>query len=251
VAPAADGALRCLPVTRTFVNRSLMEGDCTTLVAQGLRSSCSLEETLLADYKGDVCQPRWTIHRASRRLEDGYVKVDGCRPLADPFSDAYAIGDELRPGDFPTASRGILEGPGRLKRYATSTPAGTSADREVAWWDSKLGGRCIGPALLRDGTHRCVPETMSLNLFADPGCTRRVVEERPCGPTLFATEATRDGCSEYRHRVFRAGPVIAVDKPYLFHDGRCFESSLSKGATFREVGDEVDPSEFVQLTLAP
>jgi hypothetical protein len=177
---------------------------------------------------------------------------DSCRPIQDPFRDAYSVGDEVPPGEFPAATLGIVEGPGRLKRFGTSTPAGTYGN--ATFWDSTLGGSCGGGVQARDGTSRCLPEVRSQEtaLFADAGCTRRVMEERSCGTSMFAAAPITNTCAK-RYLIFRLGPVIPVETLYQLGTGGCVPagSSPRPAAIFREVGAEVDPSEFVQISPTP
>jgi hypothetical protein len=248
VAIAADGERRCIPVTAGSVSGGRVQSDCTSPVAEGLRSSCSPGEILLSENRPADCTTRTAVRRAGPRVDSAYFRVNAsCVPQHDPSSDAYAVGDELPPAGFPAVTEGILEGAGRLKRYAASTSAGTFGSLRL--WDSKLGSPCGAGVLDREGDFRCFAgATPATPMFADPRCTRRVLRDDPCRQWLFVGDAIPGTCPP-RHRLFRLGPVVAVERLYVPSAAGCVAAASAPPpqAIFREVGGEVDPADFVQL----
>jgi hypothetical protein len=251
VTTAADGVGRCLPAASGTFRETVFDADCMTPVALGARTSCPVTDAYLWSIKSDGCSRRNAVHRATRRLDTGYARgSNGCRPYWSPSSDVYALGEELPAGDFPVATLGNLDDPGRLKRQAISTSGGTYG--LPAFWDSLRGERCTAfPA--KDGTHRCAPGSLLVDtpVYADSRCTRAVSSVDAC---LFPIIGMRvpDLCPK-RYRIFRVGAVTAVEHlHYLDSDGRCapVPNPPSPSEVFRAV-EEVTPGQLVELSRTP
>jgi hypothetical protein len=247
VATAADGVFRCLPRSAGSFTRGLLAADCMTPVADGDRSSCSLADLYLWDSGPGCPDGRTVVRRASARLDAGQVRVQGtCWPDRDPYREAYSAGEELPPGNFPEVNRGILDGPGRLRRQARSTSGGTYGVASL--WDSKLGFGCFA-APARDGSQRCLPGSVVTAFFSDPECTRPITGESPCA---FSTVLTRvPGACPARYRVFRVGAVTAVDRAFWFDAaGRCIPTPTPPlPSEVIHSLEEIQPTDLAELSL--
>jgi hypothetical protein len=247
---AADGVLRCLPVANGALSLGLVEADCSTGAALGARSSCAAEDILVWDLRSLGCAARIPVRRATRRLNVGYVPLnDTCDPLLDPNYEAFAVGEELSPGDFPEAIRGILDGPGRLLRYATQTSAGVHGI--ASYWDSELAAPC---SLVADGvgSYRCVPDVAfrPTVFFADPWCRRPIVRHEPCRLIRYVAKLEPNACP-LEYRIFHLGHVIPVETPRQLDGDLCVPATVPAGTIFRELGEEAYLFEFVQVRPSP
>lgn len=248
ITTAADGVLRCVPVTDA--ESSVRQADCSSPAAFGARSSCVPAEVLVSDLREVNCSLRVSVFHATGRLDRGFIpQRDGtCEPATYPDWDTFAVGEELPPGDFTEAVRGILEAPGRLKRYATQTPAGVHG--LASYWDSQLAAPC---AVTPTGAgRRCVPDAIfpPSAYFADAFCTHQLVVDDPCRNPRFAALSGQVRCAA-EYRIFRLGPAVPAPALHRLEGDRCVPVQLARDVKVRELGEELSPREFVSVSLSP
>lgn len=123
-----------------------------------------------------------------------------------------------------------------------------NSTRTVGWYDSKFKWECT-EGITADGKTRCIPSHMSFygdNYFSDENCVSPIIAVDSCGVPAAARISV--GCERrmqiYRLEVLYTGPV------YLRSRDGCAVTGATSGLMFWQVGTEIAPTDFVELTRA-
>lgn len=257
ITTGADGAQRCLPWQNGWASDAFSDSACTQPAGHGVKSSCAPEHTYLWKTQGMACGSRTSVFRATEKLAVGYQKfATSCDPgTAAPYMDYFGLGEEVEAANLVAAPESVASGKGRLRAKTLANPAGSQPSFWI--WDSKLEVNCRA-LLATDGTYRCVPQYLAadLNLYADDQCSKRVALVGGSGcERKFAFRRVPDTCPE-RLQIFaltdevHQGPVFV-----LSGDARCamavVQPLYGEEASYRALGEEVPPEDFVEMTPPP
>lgn len=251
---AADGQKRCLPSPVAVSRGEFADAACTTPAAVANRTSCAVGEAFVWGERIVDCASHAVVFRAGERLAQSFhvlLASGSCTPSRnEPDDDILVVGAEIDPAGYVALSQGIVDAPGRLKRFAVTTPAGTYATNE--YWDSRLRSPCFG-ILAKDDTHRCAPLPREVpTVYADAACTWPIFIATPCTGG-YVLQAVPDSCPA-RYQVFAAGAVLQTDVYYSKAAGACRAFRLQPTATprvLREFGAELLPEKMVELSQRP
>jgi hypothetical protein len=243
LAPATDGALRCLPLSPVTVASSFTDAACSQPAGAGGSPACG-EIAHARRAIAAACPARTAVFAGGPRAGELFARsAAGCRPTTGV---GYTLGAELPPGTFAAGAPGLHPGPGRLRMRLARSSVG--AQRTGQMVDTQLQVDCAAQ-VAADGTTRCLPTDTAdaSNHFADAACSVRL--GRRAAGACAATHAVvlQNAMCPVRRQILR------LDAP---HAGPVFEGTPEGGcraaagdASYFAVGPEIPPSEFVELKV--
>jgi hypothetical protein len=270
---AADGVMRCLPISE-FASFYYEDPACTTNLAISEVSTCDTEPPGSSAYTrttaaGDSCYLRTdtilglsrnVVHPVGDKIGSGtvYEKSSSeadCMSVDMPAVDWYEVGAEIAPTTFVDANvEARACGPGAAAGSRLQPKFIVASDGLIAggsrWYDSMLDVDCaFGPAA--DGASRCVPAENDSLVFADADCTHDLAASDLClsegAPKYVAEIRTQE---QVVHIRTVGSPVAAPSSTYT-NIGGCRVSTAPAAVQYYEAGPEIDPGTFVARTLGP
>lgn len=227
------------------------DAGCTRRVARGGACASDIHAVFVPDATCGQFDLRAV--EAPTQLDALYVQKDGAC-----IFDATTSGDWLPVGDV------IAEG-----TFGVTHDAELGSSRIVAAYEVTSGGEAIAfhgfidtdydagcqPVRTADGRLRCVPfAELDETTFSDPGCTEVLVEsyapKEACGEFVGASfvATSNSGCER------SIGPIREVldfeARATVYRrdaDGACAAVTPDSRFRYARIGDEVSPSEFVEI----
>lgn len=162
------------------------------------------------------------------------------------------VGPQGPKGD-PGPSGGDAAKDGSRLRVRTYTQTGEDGSELVTPWgfDDSVYGPCV-VVRAADGVMRCLPNGGGSFFYQDAACQVLMVAQpsMPCSPApAWAMRAAPGaGACGQEFGVYPVGaPVVPAAAWTADANGACVPSVVLSGYSYRSVGAEVDPSEFVAV----
>lgn len=166
--------------------------------------------------------------------------------------DFYAA-TEVPPSTFVSATATLLPVDDGLSATVLDAEDG-SRDIDSQPTDTASGLRCRPQTF---GDLRCAPMTSATiypdGYFSDPGCTRPAATMRPAtcpAPPPIAMQVGPEFiCHGQQTRFFHVGDPVPASQVHFGASCGPLDPDAAAKQAFFEVGDEIDPSTFVEMTV--
>ncbi|MBW2734449.1 MAG: hypothetical protein JRH20_18840 [Deltaproteobacteria bacterium] len=240
---------RCMPTHNAAYTSPLYLSEPTcTEPATSVITGCN-QHHVASRTKGDDCISRTRLFELGATLEQLYRENSAGECVASTApADYHALGPELPPSLFVSASLGTASTSGRLAPYGLDAAIDGPLNEKI--WDNHLNVRC-GFLIAADGKRRCLPAWEPTNsgvTYSDPQCVELIVPSEGCGINpryVLLIEARESGCG-YHIRVYEPGANLEAGLPiYQWLGGECVKSTMVTEDHYA-FGAEAPPEGFVE-----
>ncbi len=221
---AADNGWVCMPGTYGHLGGPYVSADCMSdPVIEVTQDECNRAEPSYILSYPDSCGGQYRVYEVGEVVDGpkySEVIVDQCDEQSIPANQILrAFGDELPLGTFPSLPV-VESGSDRLRALSVAATAGRPTQRSE-WYDQELGVACT-PAIMTDGTRRCVPQGNSYasgSYFSDADCsvglyaTGELCDERTQDYAVYTrsdTDPELPRCSTHVDRVVLLEPYTGT-----------------------------------------